>query len=253
MELIRTRKNPEIRHFRQLARSREYRRDTGLLAAEGEKLLQEALASGAEVREILLREKGAAPDLPGVPVYRATDEVFDFASPSENSPGPLFSLRRKTVEPVGVPRRVLVLENLQDPGNVGTALRTAAAMAADLVVLTGRCADPWQPKTVRGAMGALFRQPMLELELPELIRRLEEWDLPLYGAALAEDARDIRDMDLDRCAVAIGNEGNGLSPEILDQCREKLIIPMSPGSESLNAAVAASIVLWEMARKAALV
>ncbi len=142
----------------------------------------------------------------------------------------------------------MVLENVQDPGNVGTVLRTAAALGTELVILTGECADPWNPKTVRAAMGALFRQPLLQLSRAELAKRLREWELPLYGAALSPESADVRTVSLHRAAVAVGNEGNGLSEALLDMCEKKIIIPMTPGSESLNAAVAASLLMWEMAR-----
>ncbi|MBQ3275984.1 MAG: RNA methyltransferase [Oscillospiraceae bacterium] len=249
MEVITARKNTRIRHFRQLGRERSYRRETGLFLCDGEKLLTEAIRNGARIGEVLLRRGGAAPaSLPEVPVYLAEEDAFAFASPLENSPGPLFSVYMEPRPARETPRRVLVLENVQDPGNVGTVLRTAAALGTDLVVLTGSCADPWQPKTVRAAMGALFRQPLWETDADGLLHALEEWGLPLYGAALAPDSRDIRDFDLSRAAVAVGNEGNGLSADLLSRCGEKLIIPMTPGSESLNAAVAASVLMWEMAR-----
>ena len=248
MEKIRSRKNPHIRHFRQLGRERAYRRETGFFLCDGEKLLREAVLHGAEIGEVLLKEGAPAPALPGVPVYEAAPEAFDFASPLENSPGPLFTVRRRDLPAAARPGRVLVLENVQDPGNVGTVIRTAAALGADLVVFLGDCADPWQPKTVRGAMGALFRQPLLEIDTDGLMERLAAWELPLYGAALSEDAADVRTVPLSRAAVAVGNEGRGLTPELLSRCAGELIIPMRAGSESLNAAVAASILLWEMTR-----
>ena len=95
-------------------------------------------------------------------------------------------------------------------------------------------------------MGAAFRQSIVEADLPDLARLLRGWGLPLYGAALAEGALDIRSAELSRAAVAIGNEGHGLSPELLGLCTGRVIIPMVPGSESLNAAVAAAIVMWEL-------
>ena len=95
-------------------------------------------------------------------------------------------------------------------------------------------------------MGALFRQRVWETTLPELTARLHEWELPLYGAALRPESEDVKTVSLARAAVAVGNEGRGLSDTILDACDKKLILPMTPGSESLNAAVAASIFLWEM-------
>ena len=146
------------------------------------------------------------------------------------------------------PRHAVVLENVQDPGNVGTVLRTAAALGIDLVILTGECADPFNPKTVRAAIGALFRQRLLELPREELFTRLRAWGLPLYGAALSPQAADVRSASLTDAAVAVGNEGSGLSAELLAHCDKTIIIPMTPESESLNAAVAASLLMWEMAR-----
>ncbi len=249
MDVLTSRKNAHIRHFRQLGRERSYRRETGLFLCDGEKLLTEALQNGARIGEILLRRGGAAPALPPeIPAYLAEEDVFDFASPLENSPGPLFTVYAELKPPRETPRRVLVLENVQDPGNVGTALRTAAALGTDLAVLLGSCADPRQPKAVRAAMGALFRQPVWETDTDSLMKALKDWGLPLYGAALSPESRDIRDFDLSRAAVAVGNEGSGLTEELLSRCEGKLIIPMTPGSESLNAAVAASLVMWEMAR-----
>lgn len=249
MEKIVSRKNPHIRHFRELGRSAAYRRETGLFVCDGEKMLSEALENGAHICEILLREDGKLSDNPDVPVYLAGEDAFSFASPLENSPGPLFTVERKSVSPPKQPERVIVLENVQDPGNVGTVLRTAAAFGADAVLLVGACADPWQPKTVRGSMGAVFRECVIETDLKGMEELLTRWELPLYGAALSGSSVDVRTVSLARAAAAVGNEGRGLTPELLALCREKIIIPMTPGSESLNAAVAASVLLWEMARQ----
>ena len=110
----------------------------------------------------------------------------------------------------------------------------------------GECADLYNPKTVRATMGAIFRQRVAELTLEEL-RELSKVT-PVYGAALRKDAVDIRKLDLSGAAVAIGNEGSGLSEELLELCAGTVIIPMSPRCESLNAAVAASVAMWEMSR-----
>ena len=145
-------------------------------------------------------------------------------------------------------RRVIVLEGVQDPGNVGTAIRTANALGMDAVVLTGACADLYGPKTVRATMGALFRQPVLTCATDELMQLLRANGLKLYGAALTDTAQDLRRVPLTPAAVAIGSEGRGLSAELLAQCDGQIIIPMQPGAESLNAAVAAAVVMWEIAR-----
>lgn len=248
MEYITSRKNQYIRHLRSLAGERSYRRQQGEYLCDGMKLLQEAVTAGVEITSVLCRENLPAETLPDVPVYVAPEELFRYVSPMEESPGPLFTVRMHSADFVSAPERVIVLENLQDPGNVGTVLRTAAAMGADAVVLTGACADIYNPKAVRATMGAVFRQRVIQTDIPGLRNLADQWGLPLYGAALSDTAADIRSVSLQRAAVAVGNEGKGLSPGLLAVCDGCIIIPMAPGSESLNAAVAASVILWEMRR-----
>ena len=166
----------------------------------------------------------------------------------QNSPGPLFCVAIPEAKEPETLQHVLVLETVQDPGNVGTVVRTANAFGIDAVILVGACADLYQPKTVRASMGAIFRQRVLTMELDALCALLKRHELPLYGAALDEHALDIRTLSLQHAALAVGSEGRGLSVELLARCEEKVIIPMNPDSESLNAAVAASVLMWEMAR-----
>ena len=136
----------------------------------------------------------------------------------------------------------------QDPGNVGTILRTADAFDCDGVFLVNACADPYSPKTARATMGAVFRRDVYQCTADELCALLQKCGLPLYGTALRNDTVSLRAAELSRAAVAIGSEGRGLSAEILSKCEKTIKIPMSPRCESLNAAVAASVVLWEMYR-----
>lgn len=246
METITSRKNSRVQALRLLGRDKAYRRGQGLFLCDGEKLLSEALANGAEIAEIYLRGAHGGSALPKVPVYALSEDVFDYASPLEHSPGPLFTVRTRPLPESARPDRVIVLENVQDPGNVGTVLRTAAAFGTELVVLLGECADPYNPKTVRAAMGALFRQRIWETEPAALGARLREWELPLLGAALRADSVDVKSVSLRRAAIAVGNEGRGLTDALLAMCDQKIILPMTPGSESLNAAVAASVLMWEM-------
>lgn len=246
MEPITSRKNPHVQTLRRLGREKAYRREQGLFLCDGEKLLSEAMANGADIAEIYLRGVKPVEELPDVPVHALSEDVFDYASPLEHSPGPLFTVRTKPLSEHVRPDRVIVLENVQDPGNVGTVLRTAAALGTELVVLVGECADPYNPKTVRAAMGALFRQPIWETDLSALCEKLREWELPLCGAALSAESVDVKSVSLRRAAIAVGNEGRGLTGTLLASCDRKIILPMTPGSESLNAAVAASILMWEM-------
>ena len=131
---------------------------------------------------------------------------------------------------------------------MGTLLRTATAMGVKTVILCGACADAYSPKAARATMGAIFSVTLLHLEPAQAKLLAAQNGLPLYGAALSARAADIRSLDLKHAMVAIGSEGRGLSEELLSLCDGELIIPMAPGSESLNAALAGAVVLWEMAR-----
>ena len=249
MERITSRKNEKIQQLRRLASDGDYRRARGLYLCDGMKTLREALRFGARIDVVLWREK--AQELEGLSCgeqFEAPADLFDYASPMVNSPGPLFAVE---IAQHGEPDRwenALVLENVQDPGNVGTVIRTANALGIEAVILCGDCADLYHPKTVRATMGAIFRQKVLTMEPEQLRPFLDERGLALYGAALSDEAREVRTLSLKNCAVAVGSEGRGLSRELLASCEGKVIIPMQPNSESLNAAVAAGILMWEMVR-----
>ncbi len=242
MEIIRSRQNDIVKRFIALASDGKARQREGEFVGAGDKLLSEAVASGAEVTCVLTAEP-----LEGLPFRLVTPEILRAVTPLQNSSGPVFSVRMRQLPAPESLARVIVLENVQDPGNVGTVLRTADAFGMDLVVLCGACADPYNPKTVRASMGAVFRQPAARAsgpaELPGLLGTL-----PLYGAALRTDAADIRDLPKTGLAVAVGNEGKGLTPELLALCAGTAVIPMRPQAESLNAGVAAAVVMWEMVR-----
>ncbi len=242
MEPIRSRQNELVKRFIALGADAKARQEAGEYIGAGRTLLDEALAAGAEVTCVLATE-----DIPGLPVRTVTPEVLRAVSPLQNSPGPVFTVKMRPVPAADTLRRAIVLENVQDPGNVGTVLRTAAAFGMDLVILCGACADPYNPKTVRASMGAVFRQSVVRTELDGLDRVLQ--GLPLYGAALAPGGADARALPAGPLAVAVGNEGKGLTAELLDKCRGTVRIPMRPGTESLNAAVAAAVLMWEMARQ----
>ena len=249
METVTSRKNKIITHFRSVANDREYRGVCREFVCDGEKTLHEALEFGAELVNVLWKDHPGNIELPeDVRQFIAPSELFEYASPLKSSPGPAFTVRMPDHGTDLRPERVIVLENVQDPGNVGTVLRTANAFGIDAVILVGACADVYNPKTVRSSMGAIFRQRVLSMNISELAEFCDRNYLPLFGAALSDKAADIRNAELHRSAVAVGSEGRGLSAELLSVCGGELIIPMQPHSESLNAAVAASLIMWEMSR-----
>lgn len=250
-EYITSRKNPLMTRIRRLTASRSYRREQGLFLGDGAKLLEEALKWHAPLETVVLTEGVDAPALPDeVRLVQVPGDVMASISPMESPQGALFLCRTaETALPERLPgARYLVLDGVQDPGNVGTIWRTADALGADGLLLVHGCADPFGPKTVRATMGACFRLPVWETGPAGLADLLERSELALYATALREDTQDIKTADLSRSAVVIGSEGRGVSPELLAMSRRTLKIPMRERCESLNAAAAAAVVLWEMGR-----
>lgn len=249
MEYVTSRKNQIVTHLKNLSADGTYRRERGEFVCDGEKLLREAMDCGGEIVTVLWGGEPAFVLPEGIEQYSCPMELMQHVSPLKNSRGPVFSVRMRPFGGIGTIKSAIILEDVQDPGNVGTVLRMASAMGIDLVLLTGDCADIYNPKTVRSTMGAIFRQSFRETDLSGLESIVNENGLKLYGAALSETAQDIRDVDMQKIAVAIGSEGRGLSKELLSVCNGQIIIPMESHSESLNAAVAASVVMWEMYRR----
>lgn len=245
---ITSRKNPLVAELRRLAEDRAYRRETGRCLGQGRKLLEEALQNGF-VPDLLLYG-GVQPELPaGVRAFRASEELLAYISPMKSAPELLFScpLQREVGQPAG---RLLLAEALQDPGNVGTMIRTAAAFGFDGLLLVGACADPWGPKAVRASMGGVFRLRIWEYSTAEeAVAKLRALRIPLYAAALAEETETAGEFAFPPAlALAVGNEGHGLGSELLRAADAVIRIPMEPGAESLNAAAAAAVLMWEVYR-----
>ena len=251
METITSRQNPLCTHLRKLSSSAAYRRQCGEFLCDSPKLLQEALLWGSELHTVVVTAGTEAPPLPkGVRLVEVPADVMKSVSPMETPQGTLFTCAIHT-EPLPemlTGRRYVVLDTLQDPGNVGTILRTADAFHADGMFLVNGCADLYNPKTLRATMGAVFRCPVWTVGAEELSALLKKSGIPLYGAALREDTLDARAVDYSRCAIAIGSEGRGLTEGVLALCDRTIKIPMSEHCESLNAAAAATVLLWEAAR-----
>ena len=250
-EIITSRQNPLMTHLRKLASSRSYRKKSGEYLCDGTKLLAEALKWGAEVKTAVFSEGVDIPPLPdGVRAVRVSEELMRSVSPMETPQGALFTVALPEVQlPETLSgKHYLVLDGVQDPGNVGTILRTADAFDCDGVFLVNACADLYNPKTARATMGAIFRREAYTVTAEELFALLRKSGVPLYGTALRDDTVPLAEANLARAAVAIGSEGRGLSQQVLDECAKTLKIPTNPRCESLNAAIAATVVLWEMYR-----
>ena len=210
-EIITSRTNPLLSRVRKLNSRRAFRRAEGAFAAEGPKLLGEALRWGGELEAVICAAGVPLPELPAqVRVAEVGDALLASIADTQSPQGIVFICKGKslTVPDRLAGRRYLLLDGVQDPGNVGTIWRTADAFGADGLILCGGCADPWSPKTVRATMGAVFRLPVYECSLEEAAGRLAQAGVPLYAAALREDTVDVRAVPLDRAAVVIGSEGD---------------------------------------------
>ena len=252
MERITSRRNPLVLHIRRLGAERKYRRAQSAFLCEGDKLVEEALRWTGDVETLVCTEGTEPPEhCPAdTRLVEVPEEVMAHLSTVETPQHYLAVCRlpERALPQTLEPGRYLVLDGLQDPGNVGTIWRTADAFGADGFILVHGCADPFSPKTVRATMGACFRLPVWESDWDTLSARLAAAEVPLYATALREDTADVRELSLTRAAVVIGSEGRGVSEQALSLCQCTVKIPMRARCESLNAAVAASVVLWEMAR-----
>lgn len=244
-EPITSRKNPLIQRIRRLLSSRKARLEEGLFAADGTKLLAEAVKWWPGL-EIVLHTPEIQPDVPeSVEKVCISRELMEYISPMESPQGALFVCALPEKKPLTVVPGMLLLDGIQDPGNLGTILRTADAMGVPVVLLEG-CADPFSHKVVRSSMGAVFRSVPVQSTWKEMEEACKKAGIPVAVTALSPAAKDIRQAELSKMAVVIGSEGQGVRQEILRSAEAELIIPMNEKCESLNAAVAATIVLWEM-------
>ena len=244
-EYITSRQNPLMVLTGKLLHTRKHRKTAGLYVCDGTKLLLEATKWAPDrLRTVIAVETLSIPDLPAhVRLVRVPARLMEQISDMEAPEGVLFHMALPELEFGTLHPGTLILDGIQDPGNLGTILRTADAMDVP-VLLTEGCVDPYNPKTVRATMGSIFRSQPRQTTRQAILAR--DGAIPLYVTALSPDAKDIRTMDLREGLVVIGSEGQGVSQRLIDAADNRLIIPMHPRCESLNAAAAAAIVLWQM-------
>ena len=247
-ERITSRQNPLLIHVRKLLTSHSYRKKCGEFAADGTKLLEEAAKWFPGLETVVAQEGVKLCELPeGVRVVRVPEGVMQSVSQMDAPQGAVFVCGLPEEKKAELRPGTLLLDGIQDPGNLGTILRTADALEVPVVLLDG-CADAWNPKTVRASMGAVFRTLPVCMTKQEAVECCRKENIRLLATAMSDDARDLREEKLQNAAVLIGSEGQGICPELFAAADGKIIIPMSKRCESLNAAVAATIVLWQMKR-----
>ena len=254
-----TSKNNQVYKLFQKLQTKKYRDKQELYLIEGENLIQEALSEGAIIQKTVIsrscahRLKDTAEKLNG-DVFVVEDSLFKNIAQTKTSQGVIAAVRRPVVSPEdivgsGGPGNFVVLDRLQDPGNIGTIIRTADAAGYDLVIAVKGTADVFSPKTVRAAAGSLFRIPVLFVDTEEELLRFTRAAGKKLTAASPSGSRYYYEEDLSRdIALIVGNEGNGVSRSLMEKADMKSRIPMSGTIESLNASVAAAILMYETVR-----
>lgn len=251
---IRSRDNERIK----LARRVRDGREPGRVFVEGLRLAEECLRSGLEITAAFYRtpedprQQRLLEDLTarGVACHETAPAVLESLSDTVQGQGIVLLARRPAAAVVERPGLLLGFDRVQDPGNLGTLLRTAEAAGVDGIVLLPGCADVYSPKVLRASMGAAFRLPVLSLaDADALFTLTERWQLSLVAAAGAGECDyDAHDWSAPTLLL-LGNEANGVAPDLLARCDRRLRIPLARGVESLNVAAAGAVMLFEAARQ----
>ena len=254
---ITSKDNPAVKLYLKLSSQKKERQRYGLFVLEGLRIVEDAVQAG-NVEKLFFTEDNfiafsGEHDLSDIMdrVFIISPEIAKKISLTETTQGVFAVCRIRDCAPVFTEKgKYVVLYGLQDPGNVGTVIRTADALGIDGIFMCGSC-DLYNPKTLRSTMGSVFRMPVMIVNNDdELFGILKENEVKTMAAVIDADAVKITDIRPEgKQAVFIGNEGNGLSRELTEQAAYRIRIPMEGSVESLNAAVAASVMMYEAHRQ----
>ena len=230
--------NKKIKDLKKL-KTKKYRDKTGCFLVEGEHL--EAYKTGY-LKELILEQDAILPL--DVPTSYVTNDILNVLTELETPSSMMAVCQKQENETLG--NRILLLDDIQDPGNLGTIIRSAVAFHVDTIVLGLGCVDLYNSKTIRASQGMLFHINIIRKDLQEIIQQLKTQHYPIYGTKVTY-GKNVKDIaKTEKSAIIMGNEGNGVSDDILDLCDEYLYIPCNEVCESLNVGVATSIILYEL-------
>lgn len=259
MTVITSKDNPSVKRFVKLSSSKKERKQSGLYVLEGYRLILDAVKEKADIKELIFTEDGyekyhddlSQVDLKEVKQLIISNELGIKISCTEKPQGVFavcaYGKQKALIDSLKSDGKYVVLFGLQDPGNIGMAIRTADAMGLDGVILSESC-ELYNPKTIRSTMGSVFRMNIFD-DVPrdDIFEAFEKKNIRSYAAVIDKDALDLKKCSFGPgCAVFIGNEGNGLPEEISGKCTERITIKMAGNINSLNAAMATGIIMWEM-------
>ncbi|PSL44044.1 TrmH family RNA methyltransferase [Salsuginibacillus halophilus] len=248
MERIESSKNQKVKDAKRL-RYKKYRERDERFLIEGPHLIEEALKSGREIERIFADDPDKVPDVAGrynIPTALVNEQVIQELTGVQNPQGLVAvcmipSKPEKLVEGI-----YLLLDEIQDPGNVGTMIRTADAAGAKGVILGEGSADVYNEKAVRATQGSIFHIPVIQGPLEEWIDQLKEQGVPILGTGIAEGTSHTALAPLKSFALIVGNEGGGVKPELLEKTDQNVYIPIHGDAESLNVSVATGILLYHL-------
>lgn len=247
MKYVQSLQNPKVKQWKKLLNKKERDRSETFLV-EGFHLVEEALKQQDQVLEIIVSEKTGVPsrlDAGSTPITLVTEEISNSLSETE-APQGIYAVCRQTESDAGLheAKTFLLIDAVQDPGNLGTMIRTADAAGIDAVIVGRGSVDLYNSKVLRSAQGSHFHLPIIRGDLKEWIVKLKEKMIPVYGTALENASLYTEITPGDSFALIVGNEGNGVNQELLTNTAANLYIPIYGKSESLNVAVATGILLY---------
>ena len=255
--VITSKDNEIVKHIRKL-RDKKWRDEKGEFVIEGAKMIEEAVREKARIKMVVVCEELNQNPIPKDVLYKVAkekiiyvnDKVFKILTDVNSPQGILAVIEKNTEKEIDFSKELfLILDNIQDPGNMGTILRTADSVNLTQIIVPKGNADCYNPKVVRSTMGAIFRVNVIEVDdLKKAIKEMKKHKIQILATDLETDF-SIYDVDYKKSAIIIGNEGNGVSEEVLELADKRIKIPMPGKTESLNAAVATGIILYQAIRK----
>ncbi len=260
--LITSKDNANIKLYNKLLTSKKARNEHNMFTLEGARIILDAIIENSELYCVFLTESATEKysealnllksKIPERNIYYISDELSQRLSDTSTPQG-IYAIVQKLdknnyADKILTDGKYIILNNLQDPGNIGTIIRTADAVGINGIFLTNDCCDIYNPKLIRSTMGSLFRMNIWDdISIDEFFAFAKEKNIKTFAAVIDTDAVSLTESDfLGACAVIIGNEGNGLPQDITNRCDNKLTIKMQGNINSLNAAMATGIIMWEM-------
>ena len=259
MEQITSKENQLIKHIIKL-KEKKYRKEYNEYLIEGVKIVKEALEENAKIKQIIISEtainselvqKNLKDKLQKIDYIKVPNNIFKLISDVENPQGVLAVIEKNNLEEnIDYNKEIiLALDDLQDPGNLGTIIRTADSIGLTQILISKGTADAYSSKVIRSTMGAIFRVKVIECD--NLIEKLKDARKHKYKVVVSslQTTNSLYDIDYKKKVIVIGNEGNGVKKEIQEMADEKIKIPMLGKTESLNASVATGVILYEYVRQ----